>query len=289
MITLKTIPGKYLLADFINLSSGQSLLIDESTLSNLEAAYLVTAYQTGRLELSQKDYQTLVVKASTTPGSLSPEDLAKYATKTELSNLINGAPATLDTLKEISDWIASNEVVTESIISGLPTKVDKESGKGLSSNDYTSAEKTKLQGIATSANNYSLPVATATVLGGVKSGANLVNTAGVLSVPNSSVTVKGVVQLNNTVTSTATDVAATANVVKVAYDLAASKADKTVATDSAAGLMSSSDKTKLDSFVPTQLIKLTQSQYDVLEETVKNQPNTLFIIVDLVEETPPEV
>jgi len=35
-------------------------------------------------------------------------------------------------------------------------------------NAYTDAEKTKLAGVATSANNYSLPTATATVYGGVK-------------------------------------------------------------------------------------------------------------------------
>lgn len=37
------------------------------------------------------------------------------------------------------------------ITSRLSTKVDKESGKGLSTNDYTTAEKTKLSGIATGA------------------------------------------------------------------------------------------------------------------------------------------
>ena len=39
----------------------------------------------------------------------------------------------------------------------LNSKVDKVSGKGLSTNDYTTAEKNKLAGIATGANNYSHP------------------------------------------------------------------------------------------------------------------------------------
>ena len=39
----------------------------------------------------------------------------------------------------------------------LDKKVDKVSGKGLSANDYTTAEKNKLQGIATGANNYTHP------------------------------------------------------------------------------------------------------------------------------------
>lgn len=59
--------------------------------------------------------------------------------------------------------------------------VAKETGKGLSTNDYTSAEKNKLAGIASGANNYSLPTASANTLGGVKIGANLTITNGVLS------------------------------------------------------------------------------------------------------------
>ena len=61
------------------------------------------------------------------------------------------------------------------------TKVDKVNGKGLSTNDYTTAEKEKLAGIATGANNYSLPTASDSVLGGVKIGSNLTITNGVLS------------------------------------------------------------------------------------------------------------
>lgn len=59
--------------------------------------------------------------------------------------------------------------------------VAQESGKGLSSNDYTSAEKSKLAGIATGANNYTLPTASGTVLGGIKVGSNLTISNGVLS------------------------------------------------------------------------------------------------------------
>lgn len=56
-------------------------------------------------------------------------------------------------------------------------KVDKEVGKGLSTNDFTTAEKEKLKGL----NNYTLPTASATVLGGVKVGAGLSVSNGVLS------------------------------------------------------------------------------------------------------------
>nr|DAK12174.1 MAG TPA: Head fiber protein [Caudoviricetes sp.] len=59
--------------------------------------------------------------------------------------------------------------------------VAKESGKGLSTNDYTTTEKNKLAGIATNANNYNLPTASPNVLGGVKVGTNLSISSGVLS------------------------------------------------------------------------------------------------------------
>lgn len=60
--------------------------------------------------------------------------------------------------------------------------VAKESGKGLSENDFTTALKNKLDGIAEGANNYTLPAATAELLGGIKVGAGLTITPeGVLS------------------------------------------------------------------------------------------------------------
>lgn len=63
----------------------------------------------------------------------------------------------------------------------LNSKVDAVSGKGLSSNDYTTAEKNKLAGIAEGANKYSLPTASANTLGGVKVGSGLSIANGVLS------------------------------------------------------------------------------------------------------------
>ena len=60
--------------------------------------------------------------------------------------------------------------IEESLSSAIDTKVDKISGKGLSTNDYTTAEKIKLAGVAANANNYSLPAASASARGGVKTG-----------------------------------------------------------------------------------------------------------------------
>ena len=62
---------------------------------------------------------------------------------------------------------STNPVQNKVINTALGNKVDKVSGKGLSTNDYTTTEKNKLAGIATGANKYVLPKATPEVLGGV--------------------------------------------------------------------------------------------------------------------------
>lgn len=62
-------------------------------------------------------------------------------------------------------------------------KVDKVDGKELSSNDYTDAEKTKLAGVATGANNYTLPTAGSS-LGGVKTTSTVSSNSGYTACPN---------------------------------------------------------------------------------------------------------
>jgi len=79
----------------------------------------------------------------------------------------------------MSKYLDSNGLlyVWSKITGKLAGKVDKAEGKGLSSNDYTSEEKTKLAGLS----NYTLPAASAETLGGVKVGAGLTVTDGLLA------------------------------------------------------------------------------------------------------------
>ena len=63
------------------------------------------------------------------------------------------------------------------------------SGKALSTNDFTDALATKLNGIAAGANLYTLPVATATVLGGIKIGSNItIESGGTISLAKKNIT-----------------------------------------------------------------------------------------------------
>lgn len=129
----------------------------------------------------------------------------------------------------------------------LSGKVDKVTGKGLSSEDYTSAEKTKLSGIDTNANNYTLPTAAAGTKGGVQVGEGLQMTGDTMSVP--------------TMTGATSAAAGTAGLAPApsagdegkfltGAGTYAVPHDTTYdpATVSAAGLMSASDKSKLDAF-----------------------------------------
>lgn len=95
----------------------------------------------------------------------------------------------------------------------------------------SAADKKKLDGIASGANNftYSLPTASTTVLGGIKTGSNITNTSGVLSLTKANVTSA----LGYTPPTTNTT-----------YDNA---------TTSSSGLMTAADKTKIDAIVLDKL------------------------------------
>ena len=149
------------------------------------------------------DSSTGVLSGDYSAASSSSAGLMSAADKSKLDGIAAGATAvTVDSLITSS---SENPVQSAAIYTALAGKVDTETGKGLSTNDYTDAEKTKLGGIEANANNYSLPAATTSALGGVKVGSNLaVDANGVLSGNYSN------------------------------------------ATQSAAGLMSSTDKTALD-------------------------------------------
>lgn len=107
-------------------------------------------------------------------------------------------------------------------------KVDKVEGKELSSNDFTDAYKTKLDGIAAQANKYVLPTATAEIIGGVKVGANISYSNGTISLNKANVTsalgytpstADTKVTINNTLTSTSTTEALAAAQGKALKDL----------------------------------------------------------------------
>lgn len=81
--------------------------------------------------------------------------LASVATSGDYGDL-SGKP-TIPTVDSALSSTSTNPVQNKAIQAALASKVNTESGKGLSSNDYTTTEKNKLAGIATGANNYTHP------------------------------------------------------------------------------------------------------------------------------------
>lgn len=103
------------------------------------------------------------------PTSMPASDVpawAKAATKPTYTK----AEVGLGNVDNTSD---ANKPISTATQTALNNKVDKVAGKGLSTNDYTTAEKDKLAGIEAQANKYVLPTATQTGLGGIKLGNRL--------------------------------------------------------------------------------------------------------------------
>lgn len=104
-----------------------------------------------------------------------------------LSTSLASSDANVPTSKAVKQYVDNLETGFQT---SLSNKVDKETGKGLSSNDYTSGEKSKLAGIAANANNYSLPKAGSS-LGGVQSGGDVSIANGLISYKSTMPIAKG--------------------------------------------------------------------------------------------------
>lgn len=78
-------------------------------------------------------------------------------TDQRIQNVIGAAPDALDTLKEISAALNNDPDFAATMTKQLATKVDKVTGKGLSTEDYSTSEKSKLAGIEAGANKYVHP------------------------------------------------------------------------------------------------------------------------------------
>ena len=100
------------------------------------------------------------------------------------------------------------------------TTVAKETGKGLSTNDYTTTEKNKLAGIATGA------TANTGTITKVQANGTDVASSGTANIPAASTSAYGVTKLSSAINSTSTTLAATASAVKSAYDRATNAASK---------------------------------------------------------------
>ena len=81
------------------------------------------------------------------------------ATETYVDNkvagIVNSAPETLDTLNELATALGNDPNFATTVATQIGTKVDKVSGKGLSTNDYTTAEKEQVAANTTARHTHS--------------------------------------------------------------------------------------------------------------------------------------
>ena len=75
------------------------------------------------------------------------ETSVKGYTDIKVADLVNSAPDTLDTLGELAEAFEENKEVVETLDAAITNKVDKEEGKGLSTNDYTDEDKSQVASI----------------------------------------------------------------------------------------------------------------------------------------------
>lgn len=197
---------------------------DKAKLDNLSTPTIDTALSATSVNAVQNKVIHAAIEAMKT---------AIATEKGRIDNITDGADAALDSFKEFSDYLASHQTEYEALEALVGDKVTKEAGKGLSTNDYTTAEKEKLAGIAAGANNYTLPTAS-TTLGGVKTTSSVSDVTGYTPVPIKN----GVPYYKDTTYS--------------------------AATTTTAGLMSAADKAALDELAADAASEITTAEIAAL-------------------------
>ena len=175
---------------------------------------------------SHADAAVASEKSARESGDRTTLESAKAYVDKAIAELVDGSPAALDTLKELSAALGNDPNFATTVATQIGRKVDKVTGKGLSTEDYTSEEKAKLAGVAAGANNYQHP-----------------------ATHPASVIVQD--STHRFVTDTE----------KTTWN---GKASTAVATQSANGLMSAADKKKLDG-ITDDILSLPGEGYEEVE------------------------
>jgi len=190
--------------------TNKTINVDNNTLSNVE----VDNFKTGVVQTTVRGVGSATDLALATEKAVSTSLASKQDTLPSASNTVEGK---IRIATNGESTTGTSEVLAVNPLQ-LATKVDKEAGKGLSTNDYTTAEKNKLSGIETGAEVND-------VVDVIIGGTTIVNGSKVAVIPNASNTVIGASRF-------ATDVEAGAG---TAEDIAVNPLQLKTGLDSAGG------------------------------------------------------
>jgi hypothetical protein len=132
------------------------------------------------------------------------QDLSDYITSTQLSSAIGAEASARQKQDQLLEQAIDDKLGADDIIAGSNVQVNHDDESGhitISATDtkysaattetsglMSAADKEKLDGIATGANKYTLPTASSSTLGGVKTGSNITNSSGTISLTKANVT-----------------------------------------------------------------------------------------------------
>ena len=138
----------------ITTSDGITFLANNNTWQSVRSASIT---QSGVIRLTS-NYDDVIDGRVLTPEAVRQGDaeVKSYVDK-KFSDLIGGAPETLDTIYELASAAEQHEELLTRVDSAIGKKVDKVDGKGLSTNDYTTEDKNIVNRANTHMSNTSNP------------------------------------------------------------------------------------------------------------------------------------
>lgn len=179
--------GNHTHSSYVNQNAFSNVVVGETTVAADTATDTLTLVAGNNVTLTPdatNDKITITAKDTTySAATTSAAGLMSASDKTKLDGITTGAnkyslpTASSTTLGGVK--VGTNLSISDGVLSATDTTYSAAttSDAGLMS----AADKTKLDGITTGANKYSLPTASASTLGGVKVGTNLSISGGVLS------------------------------------------------------------------------------------------------------------
>ena len=167
--------------------SASSIALTTVQTAATQVAMLALTTQEGDVVVRTDENKTYVKNAGTA-GTMA--DFTLLETPTDAVSSVNGQTGTVvintattsaNGLMSSGDKTKLNGIETGATADQTNAEIKTAYEANADTNEFSDAEQTKLSGIATSANNYSLPTASASTLGGIKVGTNLSIASGVLS------------------------------------------------------------------------------------------------------------